>query len=271
MESWKADGWALESVGVRGWEYRSGTDGVAAPVGVNGSVPNRRGEIWRPKTLGPGMFTLGMWLAGPTREDAEAQFFDLLRACVRPHRQVKFERTRANGVTYECYAEYAGQINPTPIAQRGIRAAIDFKVADGVWRGQTLVTTPSPADATLPKTLALPGLAASTAAIEDGSFTVAGPISNTLVVDVTDGVDGDSFSYTKPIASGESITVNSQTWDVTGGGGHVVDLSKVFPAGRRMLTVVAARPGAQPTFQLRGTGGGALTRLTYAAYPTFAC
>ena len=56
-ERWLADGWDLEQAGVRGWEYRDGTDQIAAAVGANGAVPNRTGEIWRPKTLGPGMFT----------------------------------------------------------------------------------------------------------------------------------------------------------------------------------------------------------------------
>lgn len=271
MESWKADGWAMESVGVRGWEYRSGTDQVAAPVGTNGVVPNRRGEIWRPKTLGPGQFSLGMWLAGPTRADAEAQFRLLLQAVVRPHRQVKFERTRADGTTIECYAEYAGQIAPTPISQRGIKAQIDFKVTDGVWLGQTLVTTQTVAGTALTQTLALPGLAGSTAAIEDGSFTIYGPITSPIVVDRTDGVDGDLFKYDTSLTTGQSITVDSKTWAVTGGGGHVVNQAKVFPAGRRMLTVVHPRPGTNPTLELRGSGGGGTTKLSFAAYPTFAC
>jgi len=258
-------------VGVRGWEYRAGTDQVAAPVGTNGVVPNRRGEIWRPKTLGPGTFSLGMWLTGADRAAAEAQFRLLLQAVVRPHRLVKIERTRADGTTIECYAEYAGQIAPTVISQRGIKAQIDFKVPSGVWTGQTLSSVSTVAGGALPQTLSLPGLAASTAAIEDSKFTIYGPITSPIVVDRTDGVDGELFKYDTVIASGGTLTVDCKTWDVTGGGGHVVNQAKVLPAGRRMLTIPAPRPGVNPSVQLRGTGGGAATRLALEAYPTFAC
>ena len=188
-----------------------------------------------------------------------------------PHRLVRFERTLASGLVVHCDAESAGTVKPTFIAQQGMKAAIDFKVPDGVWRGAAPVTAATVAGAALSQTLTLPALAPSTAAIEDGSFTIYGPITNPKVVETTDGVDGDSFYYNASIASGGSITVNAATWAVTGGGGHVVNQAKVFPGGRRMLTVNPARPGDSPSLQLRGTGGGAATKLSYTAYPTFAC
>ena len=195
----------------------------------------------------------------------------LLQAVVRPHRLVKIERVKADGTTIECYAEYAGSISPTSIAQKGIKAQIDFKVPDGVWRGQAVVSASTVAGAALSQTLALPGLAKSTAAIEDGQFTIYGPVTSPIVVDRTDGVDGESFKYDAVVPNGQSLIVDSRTWAVTGGGGLVVNQAKVFPAGRRLLTVVHPRPGLNPTIQLRGSGGGAATRLAYSAYPTFAC
>lgn len=272
VEKWTADGWNLEAAGVRGWEYRAGTDRVAAPVGSNGQVPNRRGELWRAKTLGAGSFTLGMWLAGTSRDECYAQYGLLLQAVVRPHRLVRIERTMADGSVRWCDAEYAGGIEPTHIAQRGMKAAIDFKVPDGVWRAKDPMAAVSTiAGSALPQTLALPLLAGNTAAVEDGTITVYGPITSALVVDRTDGVDGDTLLYDTPLTSGQYATFDGKAWTVTGGGSHVAKVAKVFPSGRRFLTVPAPRPGATPTIQLRGTGGGAATKLTYTAYPTFAC
>jgi hypothetical protein len=271
VERWTADDWDLEQAGVRGWEYRDGTDQVSAPVGANGAVPNRTGEIWRPKALGPGMFTLGIWFKGTDRAMVEDQFRLLLRAVVRPHRLVRIDRYMANGDRIQCYAEYAGSIKPTYISQRGMKASIDFKVPSGVWKGTTLVSQGTVAGAALTQTLSLPGLAKSTAAIEDSKFTIYGPISNAVVVDRTDGVDGDSFKYAATIGANQSLTVDCKTWAVTGGGGLVVNHAAILPSGRRHLTIPPPRPGANPTLQLRGTGGGATTRLTAEAYPSFVC
>lgn len=270
-ERWLADGWDLEQAGVRGWEYRDGTDQIAAAVGANGAVPNRTGEIWRPKTLGPGMFTLGIWFKGTDRAMVEDQFRLILRAVVRPHALVRMDRYMANGDQIQAYVEYAGSIKPTYISQRGMKASIDFKVPAGAWKGTTKVTKSTTAGGALTQTLSVPELAKSTAAIEDGKFTVYGPISNPIVVDRTDGVDGDSFKYASSIAAGQSLIVDCKTWAVTGGGGLVVNQAAILPSGRRHLTIPPARPGANPTLQLRGTGGGAGTQLTLEAYPSFAC
>lgn len=270
LEKWVADGWDLSSSGIRGWEYRDGTDQVAAVQGGNGVVPNRTGEIWRSKVMGPGMFTLGLWLGGANRAAAEAQFRLLVRALVRPHRLVHMERTLSSGEVISCDAEYAGQIKPTFMGQRGMRAAIDFKVPAGVWKG-TSATAETTAGDPLTQTLVLDALEPSTAAIEDASFTITGPITSPQVADYTDGVDGDVFRYDAAIAAGQTLTVNCKTWAVTGGGGLSVNQAKVYPGGRRMLSISPARPGAKPTLQLRGSGGSTGTKLSVTAAPSFAC
>lgn len=270
-EKWVVDGWDLALSGARGWEYREGTDMVAAAIGSNGSVPNRRGEIWRPKTLGPGGFTLGLWLTGADRAACETQFRNILRAVVRPHRLLTIERTLASGEVIQCSAEYAGSIKPQHFAQKVMKASLDFAVPDGVWRGQTTYTHSTIAGAALTQSLTLTNLEPSTAAIEDGTFIIDGPITNPHVVDVTDGVDGDDFYYNASLAAGQTLTVNCATWTVTGGGGHTAQLGKVFPSGRRLLSVPAARPGQTPKLELRGTGGGTGTRLTFSGKKTYAC
>lgn len=270
-ERWLADGWEITEGTVRDWAYRGGTDSVTAMVGANATVPNRDGELWRPKVAGPGSFNLDVWLAGSTRTEVEANWRLLLRAVRRRHRLVTFTRYMASGEVVLADAELIGTIEPTHIAQRGMRASMAFAVPAGVWRSQTTYTNQTTAGASLPQTLSLTSFEPSSEAMVELTYTIAGAITTPVIADTTDGVDGDTFKYDATVGSGQSLIVNAATWAVTSSGGLTVNQAKIMPTGNRLMTVVAARPGATPTVQLRGTSGNGNTRLTVTGRRIYAC
>lgn len=270
-ERFLLDGWELTEGTVRDWAYRGGTDSATAPVGANASVANRAGEIWRPKAAGAGQFSLDVWVTGADRSEVEDNWRLLLRAARRRHRLIPVTRYMASGEVVTCDAELVGTIDPTHIGQRGMRASLSFSVPSGLWVSQASFVASTTPGAALPQTLALPGLEPSTEAMVDLTYVINGPITNPVIVDRTDGYDGDSFKYNGTVSASQSLTVNAGTWLVTGGGGLTVDHAKVMPSGNRLMTVVAARPDETPTVQLRGTGGGGGTKLTVTGRRSYAC
>ena len=160
------DGWELTEGTVRNWEIRDGFDDVAAMVGDNLTVANRSGEVWRPKTLGAGKFTVQLWLAGKTISQAQDAWRTLLRATVRPHRLVRVTRTMASGEVVYCDAEVTGGVSPTHLGQTGYRASITFTVPSGIWRSDVVYEHKTPVGAKLNQGLYLDNLAPSTAPLE---------------------------------------------------------------------------------------------------------
>lgn len=271
-ERWFADGWEITEGTVRDWAYRAGSDSTTAMVGVNAVVPNRDGELWRPKQTGPASFNLDVWLAGTNRTDVELAWRTLLRAVRRPHRLVRFTRYMASGEHVYCYAELIGTIEPTYIAQKGMRASMAFSVPAGRWYSEDSYTMQTVAGAALTQTLVLTSFEPSTAPMDTLTFQVKGPITSPIVVDRTDtGFDDDTCKYDAPLTVGQTLTLDSGSWDVTGAGGLAINQSKILPTGGRLLTVNAARPGEVPTVQLRGSGGSTTTQLIVTGRRAYAC
>lgn len=261
LESWTFDGWVLTEGIVRGWEYRSGTDVAAAAVGSNAQVPNRSGELWRSKVLGPGQFSLNVWLAGASYQAARASYNTLLRAVQRPHRQIRVNRTLPDGEVIFADVELTGKIEPTHLGQLGYRASLDFNVPAGVWQSVTVYTAQTIAGAALPQSLSLVAFEPSTGPLERLTYTIKGRLASPVLVDRTDLVDGDSVSYVGTIAAGQSLILNSDTWGISGAGGMSPNLAAVNVSGERLLAVPAARPGLNPTVELRGSTPDLTTQL----------
>ena len=116
-ERWLFDGWELttgDGTGIRAWESFDGVDGVSAFTGSNVTTANRSAELWRPKSLGPGKFTIALWVMGKGRLEAMAAWNNVIRAFVRPFRQVRVNRWLPDGNMIWCDAEVVGGM-----AQRG--------------------------------------------------------------------------------------------------------------------------------------------------------
>jgi hypothetical protein len=262
-ERWLVDGYELTDGAVRDVETRDGLYASAPVVGGNAVIPHRTGEVWRRKVHGPGGFSLNLWLGDRTsRAAVEALWDNLLRAVTPLHRLPKYERLTDAGEWRECYGEVVSALEPKAIGQRGIRIGIEVRVPAGYWRSQTIYTHATAAGAALPKALPLTDLAPSTAPMEQLISRVDGPINDPLVIDRTDGVDGEWWLYTGNIPTGQWLIVDSGTYAMSGGGGFVPDESRLTYNGPRPLVVPAAKPGGVPAVELRGNNGGAGTKLT---------
>ena len=265
------DGWELTEGTVRNWEVRDGMDGVAAMVGDNLTVANRSGEVWRPKTMGPGRFQLSVWLYGNTRQQANDAWRTLLRAVYRTHRLITVKRRMPGGESVVCAAELVGSIEPTHLGMQGYRATLTFNVPSGYWCSETFYAHETAAGATLPKALYLNDLAPSTGPLEHLSYTIWGPITNPTLTDNTDGGTGDTINYKGTIPNGGWIRYNATNWSIDKGFSAGYSLSNVNPTGRRLMTITAARPNDVPSVLLTGTGGGAATKLRVYGQRIYLC
>lgn len=260
-ERWTFDGWELTyGNGIRDWESYDGTDGIAPFVGDNATTANRSAELWRPKTIGPGKFTIALWVAGDNRLEAMANWNNIVRAFVRPFRQVRVVRWLPDGNSIFCDAEVSGGIEPTHIGQQGYRASVTFTVPSGVWLSSTSYTHSSTTGSTLPKTVTLDDLTTSTAPLELLKYRIKGPITNPKLSDGTPGGYGDTLTYMGTVASGQELVINASNWTTTGST-FAVNNGLLVPTGRRLMAIATAQPGDTPTVTLSGTGGGTLTQL----------
>lgn len=269
-EDWWVDDWMLTDGWLRDVEMRSGLYRSAAKRGQNALVANRTGQLWVPKTFDQGSFTLNLWLGDDTRGQVEEWWDLFLRAVAPGHRLQRYRRTLAGGGSRYADGEVVSVIEPTPIGSLGIRCAVEVQVPDGVWWDYGgPVTDATAAGAALPKHLDLTQFALVTAPQERLVCQVDGPIQNPLVVSRTDGVDGEWWTYDGVIPTGQSIVVGggADGWSLTGLGGFAPDPAKLRYSGPRYLVVPPAQPGDVPAVELRGTGGGAGTRLTVTGTP----
>lgn len=268
-ETWHIDGWELTQGIVRDLEYRAGLYRTPAVDGTDSNVSNRTGRLWRPKTHGPGQFTLAVWLGGASRAEAERLYDELLRAVVHPHRLATYRRGLADGTARECSGDVTAALEPTAIGQQGMRLGIEVTVPRAYWRGTVLRTAQRtvPLGATV-VTLPLPEFARSTAPMEGLTYRITGPVTSPTVADITDDGVADSFTYSGVIGSGQTLVVNSDTWQVTGEG-FTPNQAAMNYTGRVFLPVVAARPGRTPTLRLTGTSMNTATTLRVSGYEAF--
>lgn len=260
-ERWLIDGWELTEGSYRDVESRDGLYATPAFVGANVSVANRRGTVWRPKTLGEGRFTLNGWIGGTDRTAFEAAWQTLLRAMVHPERLVKYERYLASGEVREAYGEVTGVLAPQSLGQQAARFAIEVNVPDGVWRGQTQVIDSSSGTLTIGSTIPLTNLGVSTAPHDEAKIELTGPMSSPSI-----GVQGSLTEYVRYnalIPAGVVLTIDCASWDLTATGGFTPDVGAIVQGGAgSFLTIPPPGPtGAVPVLTFTGTGTTAASKV----------
>lgn len=263
MSTWSIDGYDLTKLGVRDVESRYGQGTVTAPNGSDVQVANRHGELWTPKRLGPGQITLMVWLSGASEQEALYEWETLVRVAAPLHRLVTVSRVMpGTGLIRTCEAELTGTVQPLWLGSRGARATLIFKIPSGKWEDKTPNTVHSLPGAALPQTLTLGFLADSTAPVDSCLFTIAGPVTNPTLVDVTTGGGGDECAYTGTVPDGGVLNLNSGTWEVSTDGSWTANPGAVSPSGPRYMTFYPVRYGSYHQVRLSGTGGGVNTRLS---------
>lgn len=272
LETWAADGLVLTEGNVRQWEMRTGIGRVGGQAGQNAPVPYRSGEMWTRKNLAPGSFVLNLWIAGDDAEAARVQYERIMRQVVRTERLVRWERTSNSAAMPGrfCLGEVVTTLDPTYVGQNLYRIGLEVHVPSGKWHGINSVTIATDAGPGLPKRLDLAALADSTAPLEDLTYRVDGPINAGWTIADVNGPD--SLTYNQAIPAGSAIKFDAATWAISSPTGGVnVNPAALQVLGPRLMTVatavgVGAADGSiansQLQVELRGSGGGAGTKLT---------
>lgn len=252
VTDWFIDGNAVKRGSVRHVASREGWHNVNPLVGQNLAVPNRPGEIWVPKKLGAGAFSLDVWLWGRDDQAINDEWDRLLRLAVQPHRLVIIEKRLPNQSVRFCRAELYGAIQPTTVGRTGMRAQLQFRIPSGVWQSQRTYEYWSPAR----QTLQMPSLAESTAPIDDMRIVIYGPITNATI---TCEVDGRThrMEYNDTIPAGSSLTIHTKEWDLDPSG-FTANPAALSTNGSQLMVI---NPSSSPHLRLDGSGIGADTRF----------
>lgn len=264
LERYLIDGWEVTSQVARNLERFDGLHASPALLGDDGPGPaGRDGVDWSPKRLGPGGFSLHVWLAGDTRQEALNAWERLLRAAVKRHRLVAITHHLPDGSVRECYGYVSGRIEPQPIGGLGMRAAVEFTVPSGVWRDTAdldtgaVLLTPGTTSA-VNKNVSLTAFAGASAPITAIEVTVAGMVTG---LQVTCPETGEFFAYDVALAAGQSLVVNAVTDTVTAPsldqfrykGPYMIEaIPPDDPAVAPVLNVTATQ--ADPSASIRVTG-----------------
>lgn len=103
----------------------------------------------------------------------------------------------------------------------------------------------------------------ATAPLDDGSFTIVGPINQPMI---SDGyMAGSYFQYLGNIPAGQSLIIDTRPYTITGTGGLAADYSLVRfkgTLGRLMRLVPGPSGGYSATLTGSGTSGATALKLT---------
>lgn len=211
-ERWIADGYELSEGFVREIETYEGLYGSAPITATDISVPMRDGEIAVPGRLGPGGFTMRMWLTGATRTEALMQWEQLQRVLVKRHRLVHWVQHRVDGTVRETYGRVVGKIEPTPIGRLGFRAQLDIQVPSGTWQNTHDVDTgwipllegitPGPVN----RLIDLHGFAGASAPLTTLRYHIRGTVEG---LRITCPETGEWAAYYVPLGSDETLHIDA--------------------------------------------------------------
>jgi len=265
-ELWYADGYLLTNTNIRDISYESSIFDTPAKRGDNSTIAQSHGELWRPKVYEAGNFTLNMWTFDRTSQAVAVDLYrDLMRVVHRNLELVTFERKWDNDTRwYRCKGEVLQTVSPSYNSNRGYRFGIEVHVPGAFWESPSLVTHSTLTSAALPQSLDLVNHADSNAPMDHFRFAVTGPVTNPRVELYKSGVaTGQYWQYNGTVATGQTLTVDSATWAVTGAGGLTVNEALLDYTGARYLTVQPRHhTETAPQVRLSGASGGSGTKLT---------
>jgi hypothetical protein len=268
-ERWFIDDFELTQGYVREVEYRQGLYTTAELQGDNGQVPQRAGEVWRPKRRGAVGFAVNMWVAGEDRTEVERLYADVLQAIGDGTRLPLWRRHLANGTVRQTEAEVVGVITPTPVGNVAMRLSLEARAPAGVWEATVDAeqqTTARPGTGTV---LDMVNFGDDiTAPLDQLVYVITGPATNPEVVDATVGA-GDSFRYAGTVPAGATLTINSETWGINGSG-FTPDRGAFYHTGPRFMTLRTPMPRQYPRCRFNYANGGATTRLRVYGRPVYA-
>lgn len=264
---WFLRGWELTTGSVRDVESRAGWESLSPGQGENVTIPNRGGYVFRPKRISAGKFSLSFWLAGADETDLLSLWGQIIQAAAPLETLTSVRRIDPDGTEWRCEAELTGTIAPTRVADRGLKAVLEFSIPSGQWESASAYSAQTAAGGALPRDLSLPFLAGSSGQASTLYLEVHGPITNPVVADVTPYGSGHKVAYAGTIPTGGVLILDSANW-YAGSTGFALNHAALQPTAGRYMLIDVPVPGTVPVLQLRGTGGGATTKLVVSGRKT---
>lgn len=237
-------------------------------------VPGRHGTIRTPnKRYEEGQIILPMWVRGMDDNGgtvSRTQFFknlDSLTQLFRPGAGLlTVIHTLPDASQRRVLAECTEAIDTTSVSGGGMpygTFSVALRVPGVFWEDVNTVSV----DFTNGFNGDVTQLAGTTAPIEDAVFKVTGPCQSVTVEARYNGGAMDDpmyLTYSGIVGTGQTLTINCSNWQLTGGGGMVVDYTKMFhTGGSRWLTLAPGPVGGSPQLKVSfGTASIGVTKLT---------
>lgn len=247
----------------------------------NVTVPGRHGTISTPnKKYEEGQIVLPMWVKGEDDDGGSvgrSQFYDNVDALDNLFRPgaglLTVIHTLPDSSQRRCFAECTEAINLTMVAGGAYPYAtfsVALRVPSVFWEDVAATSV----DLVNGFNGDLTGLGGMTAPIEDAVFKVYGPCTSVTVEARYNNAAADDpmyFTYTGIIGTGQTLTIDCKTWKLTGGGGLVIDYTKMFHTGSSpFLTILPGPVGGNPQLKVTFVGGvGGTTKVNVSARRKF--
>ena len=186
--TWEFGGTVLDMVansGKYGVEEISSPHDLPTVRGENPKVPLREGSIHGTKIFDERVISLGMWVVGSSISDYESRI-DTLKKLFGLRSRQTLKRTMGDGSVREAPAEVADTLGFNRIGPTAGRFTVDFLIAEGFMRSNTLTDTgqinisSSPHDFTLTN----PGTAEDRSAI----ITFHGDLEDPKLTNLDNGI-----------------------------------------------------------------------------------
>lgn len=230
----------------------------------NISVPGAHGELWVPnKKYQANTLALPMWVVGcdddgeiPEGSNKRKEFFkrvDELVTLFKSPGLLEVIWTTARDEPRRCWAEAADVLDFTTDAIPRGMVGVVLTIPDAFWEDTVVKTSVLTGTAA---TIDPVEFAGGSAPIEDLVYLIQGPWTNPRL---TFG-DGSWFQYSGTLTAGQTITVDSGEWELTGGGGLVADYSKISHDGTD--AVWGTLPASAAAITLGGSGRTTASQLT---------
>lgn len=100
-----------------------------------------------------------------------------------------------------------------------------FRIPSGKWRGQQIYERITTTNTIRGHKGVVPGLASSTAPVNDALISITGPFDWMQVMNEF----GDGFTYTNRLEAGQCVTIDTKNWRATAPYSHPDGASKVYP------------------------------------------
>lgn len=238
---------------------------------ANITVPGRHGTIRIPnKRYEEGQVVLPMWVMGNDVNGGtltpRQSFFanlDTLNQLFRPGAGLlQVVHTLPDGSQRQCWAECLDAMDMTTDAGGNLvggKFSVALRLPVPFWEDPTLQTI----NLGMTWNGDLGPLNGTTAPIEDSVAIITGPFTSVQLEARYNGGALDEplyWSYSGVVGTGQTLTVDSGAWKMTGGGGLAPDYTKLFhTGGTRWLTIPAGPVGGNPQVKLTTVGGVAGT------------